>query len=141
MLLLDTNVVSELMKARPEGHVMTWAGRQRSGDLCTSALTVGEIYAGLEALPEGRRRTELENAAHRVFAAFGARVLPLDQRTARHYGTLHARAKAAGYTVGTIDVQIAAIAELHGARVVTRNTSDFAPTGVATINPWEAGDR
>jgi predicted nucleic acid-binding protein len=105
--------------------------------LFTAAVCQAEILAGLVALPEGRRRSELEAAARVMFLEeFGGRVLPFDTVAAEGYAEIFAARRRAGRPVATIDLMIAAIARAHGARVVTRNVTDFEVCDVPIVNPW-----
>ena len=137
MLVLDTNMLSEIMRPEPEGKVADWIVRQQSDELFTAAVCQAEILSGLAVMPSGRRRTELEEAARSMFADdFDGRVLPFDAEAASAYAEVFAARRKAGRPGGTIDLMLAAIARVRGARVVTRNVADFEGVGVAIINPW-----
>lgn len=139
MLLLDTNVLSELMRPATSPSVAAYLRAQDPETLFTSALCEAEIRYGLARLPEGRRRESLE-LAFRTFVAegFGGRVIAFDSACAEAYGALRARREAAGLPVSIPDAMIAATALAYGASVVTRNVSDFDQCGVAVIDPWKA---
>lgn len=140
-VVLDTNVVSELMRAVPDAAVVAWVRGQVPADIHTTAITVAEIRYGLARLPEGRRRSALVSAADDVLDAFAARVLPFDTAAAHHYGDLVAEREAAGTPIAVLDAQIAAVCRSRGAVVATRNTSDFAGAGIRVVDPWEPPGR
>lgn len=139
MILLDTNVVSELMRPTPAPEVLQWIAAQPLEQLYIASLTVAEIRRGLALLPAGARRRKLEAAFdHFLEQGFSRRVLPLSQSTAAVYGPIYAQRMHAGLGIGELDLLLAAIATEHGARIATRNISDFDQTGVKIINPWTA---
>jgi toxin FitB len=139
-VLLDTNVLSELMRSQPEQAVMEWfAGR--SGDVFyVSAITQAEIMLGISLLPAGKRRDGLTVAADEMFAQdFAGRCLPFDAASAGHYAAVVSGRRKAGLIITTEDAQIAAIALTHGYPLATRNTKDFLHIGGLTLyNPWQA---
>lgn len=138
MILLDTNIVSELMRLQPEPNVLNWLSEQPVEQLCLAALTVAEIRRGLALLPEGARRKNLEAAFDRFLEqGFAGRVLPFSASTAEVYAPIYAKRVQAGLGIGELDLLLAAIATEQGARIATRNTSDFEQTGVKLVNPWE----
>ncbi len=138
MILLDTNVVSEVMKTRPAEAVVAWLNGQDSEKLYVSAITIGEIAYGLRILPDGKRRTGLRERFDRFVAvAFDQRVLPYDDSAARIYGELMGDRKELGLPMSVPDGQIAAIASLHHLAVATRNVVDFEDCGIEVINPFE----
>ena len=137
MIIIDTNVLSELMRPEPAQTVVAWL--QDSGDapLATTAVTVGEILFGLERLAAGRRRDDLQDRfARLVNSEDGLAVLSYDDTAARAFGEIAAQREHAGLAIHGDDLMIAATALRHGASVATRNTRDFAATGVELINPW-----
>ncbi len=137
MIVLDTNVVSELMRPTPSPIVITWLERQSSASLFTTTITEAEILFGVAVLPESLRRSALLTAAKQMFEIdFGGRVLPFDSEAAQSYATLAADRRRVGRPAGAFDIQVAAIALTHGATVATRNTVDFEGFGPITINPW-----
>jgi predicted nucleic acid-binding protein len=139
LVLLDTNVLSELMRPAPAAAVTDWIADQALETLCTAAPCQAEILAGIAVLPEGRRRDALAAAADGMFAEdFAGRVLPFDDPAARAYATLFAARQQAGRPAGTIDLMVAAIAHSQGAAVATRNGPDFSGCGIAVIDPWQA---
>jgi predicted nucleic acid-binding protein len=139
MIIVDTNVVAELMKASPAQRVVSWMNDQEAPTLFLTTITLGEIGYGLEILPQGRRRLHLEEGFVRVVAeAFTGRILPFDEEAARHYGALMGRRKEMGRPLSVLDGQIAAITRARGGAVATRNVRDFVECGVEVINPFES---
>ena len=141
MILLDTNVVSEVMKTRPTEVVVAWLNGQDSEKLYVSAITIGEISYGLRILPDGKRRSGVRERFERFVAvAFDQRVLAYDESAARIYGELVGDRKELGLTMSVPDGQIAAIARLNHLAVATRNVLDFEHCGIDVLNPFEAAD-
>jgi toxin FitB len=137
MILLDTNVISELMRAEPAPVVLDWFGRQDAADLFISAITEAELRTGIAILPEGQRRDRLQMALEAMIEQdIQTRVLPFDSAAARAYADIAAARRAAGRPIADADCQIAAIARAMGAPVATRNVKDFDGCGVTVINPW-----
>jgi toxin FitB len=137
MIVLDTNVVSELLKPRPNPAVLAWLDRQPRQTLFLTAITVAELLEGVERMPVGQRRATLELAlAQEVLPLFGERVLSFDRAAAVVWSRLTAKARAVGYTVNFADGQIAAITACHGFAVATRDTGPFEAVGITVINPW-----
>lgn len=124
---------------RPEGapEVKESVRALAESDAFLSAITLGEIASGVARLREGRRRRELSAWLDGLERGFAERILPVDAETARLWGDLDAAARRAGRQIGVFDGLIAATAVKHGLRVMTRNVSHFAPTGVLLVNPWE----
>ncbi|WP_367026081.1 type II toxin-antitoxin system VapC family toxin [Methylococcus sp. ANG] len=139
MILVDTNVVSELMKAKPDAIVLGWLDGQSRSDLFTSAITQAEIELGIALLPDGKRRAALASAADAMFAEdFAGAVLPFDAGAARHYAMLVAHRTRVGRPITVEDAQIAAIALRHGLTLATRNLRDFQEIAeLALIDPWQ----
>ncbi len=138
MLMLDTNMLSEMMAARPTPKVASWILERPSEELFTAAVCQAEILSGIAILPNGRRRAELEQAAHAMFSDdFRGRVLGFDTEAAAAYAELFAARRKAGRPAGTIDLMLAAIAQVRGASIVTRNVADFEGVGLTIINPWD----
>jgi len=138
MILLDTNVVSEVMKARPAEAVVTWLNGQQSEKLYVSAITIGEIAYGLRILPDGKRRSGLRERFEQFIAsAFDQRVLDYDDSAARIYGELMGDRKELGLPMSVPDGQITAIARCNHLAVATRNVLDFENCGIDVINPFE----
>lgn len=134
MIVLDTNVVSELMESAPDPGVLAWLRTQ--SDLWTTAITVAEIQYGIVRLPHGRRRQLLSEIADDVVAGFDDQILPFDATAAVHYATIVVGRQRAGRPIDRLDAQVAAIARAHAAPVATRNVRDFADTGVEVVDPW-----
>jgi len=138
MILLDTNVLSELMREAANERVLAWLSRQASSSLFTTALSEAEVRLGLALLPAGKRRVGLESAADGLFADFGSRVLPFDSDAAAAYAAIGAARNKAGRPISVIDAQIAAIARTRGAALATRNVKDFAGCSIVLVDPWSA---
>ncbi|MFK4260159.1 type II toxin-antitoxin system VapC family toxin [Agrobacterium tumefaciens] len=137
MIILDTNVLSELLTPTPSKIVIEWLAAQHPPSVFTTAVTEAEILYGLRLLPEGRRRRDLEAAISPIFAEdLSGRVLPFDRDAADLYAIIATRRRSAGRPISQFDAQIAAIALSRGASVATRNVSDFEGVGVSIINPW-----
>jgi len=138
MILLDTNVVSEVMKVAPSANVLRWLDDQSSSAVYVSAVTVGEIEYGLRILPDGRRRLHLKERFEQFVAlAFAQRVLGYEEAAARLYGEIMGLRKELGRPMSVPDGQIAAIARSHGLSIATRNTRDFEECGVDLLNPFD----
>jgi predicted nucleic acid-binding protein len=138
MILLDTHVVSEVMKARPAEAVVAWLNGQDSEKLYVSSITIGEIAYGLRLLPDGKRRSGLRQRFEQFIAvAFDQRVLNYDESAARIYGELMGDRKELGLTMSVPDGQIAAIARRDHLSVATRNVLDLEDCGIEVINPFE----
>jgi toxin FitB len=138
MIVVDTNVASELMRPAPSERVRDWVRGQPAEDLYTSAITVAEIRYGIERLPEGTRKVELRAAVVEVFGAFADRVVAFDAAAAEQYSLIVSRRERLGIPIEGFDAQIAAICRMHRATLATRNVSDFRETGIAIINPWDS---
>jgi predicted nucleic acid-binding protein len=137
MIVLDTNVISELMRPVPSDTVSRWVADHPVTDLFTTSVTQAEILFGLAILPAGRRRTDLEDAAQRVFEEdFDQRILPFDETAAQQFATIAATRRKLGRSISISATQIAAIASAHGASVATRNVVDFEDCGLTIIAPW-----
>ena len=137
MYVLDTNVVSELMKEKPDPTVLETLVALPEDAQFTTAMSEAEIFGGVARLPHGRRRQSLHDAASRLFDEdFEGRVLPFDSASARVYSQVVAERRNAGRSVEGFDLLNAAIARCHGAVVVTRDRNGFADTGVETLDPW-----
>jgi predicted nucleic acid-binding protein len=137
--LLDTNCISELLRAKPEPAVVAWIEATDESLLYLSVLTFGEIRKGLTGLPQSKRRTHLETWLEiELRARFAGRILPIDFPVADRWGVLAATAKKEGKALSTIDGLLAATALEHNLTVVSRNAGDFEPTQVRILNPWKA---
>lgn len=140
MIVLDTNVVSELMRDRSHPAVLAWLDARPARRLFVTAVTEAEVYTGLAFLPEGKRRRGLTEAADRAFdGLFKGRVLPFESRAARSFAEIAAACRAAGHPMSQADAQIAAIARSRGMAVATRNIRDFKDAGIDLVDPWAEG--
>jgi toxin FitB len=137
--LLDTNCVSELVRAKPEPSVLEWMEAADETLLYLSVLTLGEIRKGIALLPQSRRRTHLETWLElELQARFAGRILSVDASIADRWGLLAAEAKREGRSLSAIDGLLAATAIHHNLTIVSRNVVDFANAQVPIMNPWEA---
>jgi predicted nucleic acid-binding protein len=136
VIVLDTNVTSELMRPAPDASVRAWVLAAPPADLFTTAITLAEVGYGIERLPEGRRRDRVRDAAEDVFATFASRVLPFDDAAAGRYAVIVDRRERSGRPIRAFDAQIASICRSVGASLATRNTRDFTDTGIDLIDPW-----
>ena len=137
MIILDTNVISELMRANPAPAVVQWFQQERSDHLYTTAITVAEILYGIELLPEGKRRAALQAGAEIMFTkVFARRIFWFENEAAYAFPRLAATRRKRGRPMAELDAQIAAIAEVRGAALATRNIEDFEGCGISLINPW-----
>lgn len=134
--LLDTNVVSELIKHKPHPGVIRWIEDADEMLLHFSVLTLGEIRKGIAAQADAARRASLESWLSGLASRFAERILPLDLAVADRWGHVTGICKAKGVTVPVIDGLLAATALHHDLIFVTRNVKDTQPTGVETLNPW-----
>ena len=140
MIVVDTNVVSELMRPSPSRLVREWVNSQAAGQLCTTAVTVAEIRYGLERLADGRRKDSLLTTATEVFAAFSEHIQPFNADAAIWYATIVAHRDRIGLPIDGFDAQIAAICRTRDAALATRNVKDFRETGIDVIDPWRQQD-
>ncbi len=137
MIILDTNVVSEPMKANGAEAVVNWLDRQAAETLYLTAVNLAELLVGVETMPAGKRREGVGAALGALISKlFGARILPFDEDAARAYATLVARARANGCALSVADAEIAAIAMVRGFTVATRHTAPFVVAGVPIVDPW-----
>jgi len=137
VIVLDTNVISEMFKPTPDSHVTEWLDRQELETLYISAVTQTELKYGVYRLPEGARRKRLLSSIAEVLALLEGRVLPFDSIAADQLAMAGAKAERLGTKVVAPDAYIAATALAKGFAVATRNTIHFEPMGVVVINPWE----
>ena len=137
MIVLDTNVLSELMRPEPDANVTAWVSQRPATSLFTTTVTQAEMLYGLRLLPAANRRSRLEAVVSEMFATdFAGRVLPFDQAAAHAYAEIAATRRRAGRPITQFDAQIAAIARSRDAGVATRNVADFEGCGIAVIDPW-----
>ncbi|MBP9809800.1 type II toxin-antitoxin system VapC family toxin [bacterium] len=135
--LLDTNCISELVRAKPEPLVVQWLDDCDERLLYLSVLTIGEIRKGIAALVAGKQRTKLETWLElELKTRFNERILPIDEEVAERWGVIAAQAKADGRPLAVIDGLLAATALHYNLAIVTRNTADFAETNVSLVCPW-----
>lgn len=139
MIIIDTNVVSELMRASPEPAVLIWFAGHPADTLYLTAISEAELRTGAAILPAGQRRDRLVGAIDAMIAQdFAGRILPLHSLAARSYAEIAAARRAAGKPIMDADCQIAAIALAGAAAIATRNVKDFEGCGIDVINPWNA---
>jgi hypothetical protein len=137
MILLDTNVISELMRPRPNPTVEDWIGLYAATDFYISAITEAELRYGVEAMPQGSRQRQLQAAlAGMLEEDFVGRILPFDSAAAIAYATIATERRRAGRPISQMDAQIASIARSKGAPLATRNATDFNGCGITVVNPW-----
>lgn len=137
MIVLDTNVISELMRAEPDAAVLAWLTRRPMASLFTTTLSQAEIFYGLTLLPGGKRREALLGAARAMFEEdFARRILPFDSDAAMAYADIAAARRRAGQPISQFDALIAGIVRSRGARLATRNVRDFADCDIAVVDPW-----
>jgi hypothetical protein len=137
--LLDTNVLSELLRAQPHPAVLAWFAEQPADSLFVSAVTQAEMLLGARLLPRSKRRQQLETALDTMFREdFAGRVLPFDSAAAAAYAAIVAARRGAGRPISQFDAQIAAIALSRRAGLATRNVSDFEQCSLTLTNPWSA---
>jgi len=139
MILLDTNVISEQLRALPDETVIDWLNRQPLETLYLASMTVGELRAGVALMPAGKRRKVLgDSVEHLVLPRFAGRVLVFDMACTRAYADVLAAARNAGSAIEAADAVIAAIALTNSFSVATRDVRPFVAVGVAVINPWDS---
>jgi|SRR5580704_3013673 predicted nucleic acid-binding protein len=139
MIILDTNVLSELMKSQPDPAVTEWVDAQPEPELFTTSITEAEIFLGVELLSIGKRRDVLLAAAERVFAVdFEGRILGFESESARAFSKISAHRRRLGKPISQADAQIAAIAQVRRAKVATRDIAGFRDCDVEILNPWDA---
>jgi predicted nucleic acid-binding protein len=137
MIILDTNVMSEILRPAPEARVLDWLAAQDGATIHLTAITEAELRHGVAILPADRRRDGLVAMIDQIVREdFAGRVLPFDSPAAETFAVIGAARRAIGRPIMHADCQIAAIAQVHGATVATRNTPDFADCGIDLINPW-----
>jgi len=137
MIVLDTNVVSELLRPEPSAKVESWLAAQDGTQVYFTTVGEAELRYGVSILPAGKRRTALVKAVEGILEEdLRDRVLPFDRQAARAHASIAAERRAVGSPISQFDCQIAAIALSNGASLATRNTADFTDCGVSLINPW-----
>jgi predicted nucleic acid-binding protein len=142
VIVLDANVISELTRQAPAPGVMSWLDSLTAVEVATTAITAAELLYGVARMPDGRRKTELSAAVHGLLSDdFHGRVLGFDEPAAQRYADIVTGREQRGRPIGVADAQIAAICRSIGATLATRNTDDFADTGIELIDPWQVGPR
>jgi predicted nucleic acid-binding protein len=137
MIILDTNVISELMTRSPAPRVEDWVRARSPTSLFTTSVTEAEILFGVQLLPKGKRRDRVQDAAQTVFGrVFAGRLLPFGGDAARAYARIAADRRRRGKPISVLDAQIAAIARAAGASLATRNVADFDGCGIEVLDPW-----
>lgn len=139
MIILDTNVLSEMMRLERNGAFVRWIQATDSDELFTTAVTQAEILLGVALLPRGRRQASLAEATRQIFLEnFAGRILPFDSGAAEEYAALAAKKRGLGRSMESLDAQIAAIVRSRNAVLATRNIKHFIECDVRLVNPWEA---
>ena len=139
MIILDTNVISELLRPAPEPKVEHWLSAQDGLNIYLTSISEAELRYGLAVMGNGKRRAALVDAVDRILREdLAGRILPFDSDAAQSYATIAAARRAAGRPIAQADCQIASIAHSRGATVATRNTPDFEGCEIDLINPWTA---
>jgi hypothetical protein len=136
MIILDTNVVSELMRQEPAARVAGWVRRRDRRELRMTSMTLAEIRYGIARLPAGRRKQVLLDTADDIFQEFADQVLPIDAVAAGSYAAIASSRERAGKPISGFDALIAAVCRSRGAVLATRNVPDFDGTGIEVIDPW-----
>ncbi len=138
MIVLDTNIISELFRPTPDSGAIAWLQQQDDGELFTTAITRGELLFGAHILPQGHRRETLLAGLLRILQVrFPGRVLPYDEAAADAHAEIAAQRRALGQPSSQSDLMIAGIVRSHGATLATRNTRDFDDCGIALVDPWQ----
>ncbi|RMI29937.1 type II toxin-antitoxin system VapC family toxin [Nocardia stercoris] len=138
MIILDTNVLSELVKREPAESVVRWLDSMPAREICTTSITAAELWFGVRRLPSGRRKVLLAAGIDdMLYRDLQGRIEPFDTVAAGHYADIVCDAMRSGRTVSAADAEIAAICIARRAELATRNVKDFADTGVEIINPWD----
>lgn len=137
MIVLDTNVLSELIRPQPDERVVAWLQRQTRSNLFTTSVTRGEMLYGVLILPEGRRKTRMHQEVEAIFAVdMAGRVLSYDEAAADAHAAVAAARRMQGRRIEPFDAMIAGIVGSHGATLATRNKRDFEACGIPLIDPW-----
>jgi predicted nucleic acid-binding protein len=139
MIVLDTNVLSELVRVKPDARVLAWLDDKPVAEIATTAVTTAELLYGVARLPAGRRKVELEQAVRAVLDEdLRDRVEPFDRKAAAEYALVVTGRERLGRPISVADAQIAAICRARSAALATRNTKDFEDTGIELIDPWQS---
>ena len=134
---MDTNVISETLRPRPNPNVIAWMRHVNIEELTTTTITTAELFNGVCHMPQGRHRSQLAKTVDYALMPFMERILPFDGASALDYAQIRAHREAIGRPIGVQDAMIAAIARSRGVMLATRNVRDFAHTGVTLIDPWK----
>lgn len=138
MIILDTNVISELMRENPNPTMLAWLDEQHIQSLFSTTVNEAEILSGISVLPAGKRQAQLSVVADQVFEKlFASRILPFDRSAATTYAEIASERRASGQPISQFDAQIAAIARSRNAAIATHNTKDFINVGIDVIDPWQ----
>ena len=138
MIILDTNVLAELMRPAPSPRVVAWVAKQPATEMFTTSITEAEVFYGIELLGKGKRRESLLEAAEAMFAEdLAGRIFGFESDAARAFSRIAAHRRGLGRPISHADAQIAAIAQVRGAKLATRNLADFKDIGLDVINPWD----
>jgi toxin FitB len=140
MIILDTNVVSELMRPEPTPEVAVWVRSRDRRELRMTSITLAEIRYGIARLPAGRRKQVLLDTADDIFATFADQVLPVDAAAGEQYAIIASTRERAGKPIAGFDALIAAVCRSRGAVLATRNLPGFDGTGIEVIDPWTVAD-
>lgn len=138
MIVLDTNVLSEPIQARPNAAVLDWLASQPEA-LALTSISVGELMTGIRLLPGGKRRAALTDAVEAVLSTYADSILPYDEHAARQYGVIAEARRRSGHPLSVEDGMIASICLSRGAQLATRNIKDFEGLGLDLIDPWQPG--
>ena len=138
MIVLDTSVISEVIRRAPAAGVISWLDSLATAEVMTTAITAAELLYGVARLPQGQRKSQLATVVHDVLDKdFHGRVLSFDEHAAGYYAEIVAVRDQTGRPIGVADAQMAAICRLAGATLATRDITDFEETGLVLINPWD----
>jgi predicted nucleic acid-binding protein len=137
MILLDTNVISEIMRPHPDARVAAWVQSFPRKEFWTSSVVVAELLSGIDLMPSGERQKGLREAVEGMLAEdFHGQILSFDLAAARHFGEILSARQQLGRPINAMDAQIAATAKVHGATLATRNIKDFLACELVLLNPW-----
>ena len=136
MIVLDTNVLSEVVRLSPSPKVVGWLAEQPPLSILTTTITQAEMLYGLESLPAGKRRSVLQAALEKILGEFSGRILPFDEDAARAFAKIVAARDALGRPISQFDGMIAGIARSRRAALATRNVADFQDCGLRVVDPW-----
>jgi predicted nucleic acid-binding protein len=141
MILLDTNVISETMRERPDPLVRAWIRQHTRAEVWTASVVIAELLAGIESMPSGRRQRALREAVDQMIVDdFRGQILAFNLPAARQFGQILASRQKIGRPIREMDAQIAAIARVNGAILATRDVNDFSGCGLTVLNPWDGSN-